>query len=463
MGLVKAIMAGSFDFGIPAIKLAKVHSRGVDRDWIVKSGSVMTEEMGVIRPEKGFGFIHLIALGDQETVGLNRNGDGFPKIANVERHQTFVTDAHVYHHHQNKDPDKSSGIVKIAAYNEPMHRVELLIKVAEEKWAADLEKLANGEMIPASMACRVPYDECTLCHHKAKTREEYCECLTDHITKVAADGTHIGAINRYPTFFDISRVHRNADRIAFGLRKVASAIVGGADLAAELGIMLPERLLINQTKGDAVARKMAALTRLAAMDKEVAGVLEGGSDPRGIKRLVAATKTRPLTQKEAEALNKADPNKIFGALAKEAVLLPIRDFFRVVYGSKYPDIELSVEKAAACLPGIFAKMAADECPMDEGNYDAEDGPISSRLKELIGQIARELSQRSKPGVMRISMTIIKGKRPNLQADEAQAKEASDESRFLAQEYAKYAVAYLSEAGPENEALTVLTSLGNFVN
>ena len=463
MGIIKAVMAGSFDFGTPAIKLAKIHSRGVDRDFILKSAAVLTREMEEIRPEKGYSYIHLIALGDQEVYGINRNGDGFPKAANIERHHTFVTDAHVYHHHRNKDPKKASGSVKTSAHNDSMHRVELLAKVAEDKWADELEKLANDEMIPVSMACRVPFDSCLYCHHKAKTRDEYCDCLTNHITKVAANGVHIGAENRYPTFFDISGVHRNADRIAFGLRKVASVVQGGADLAAELGLVLPDHLLINTSNDDKVSRKLAALTRLAAMDKEVEGVLAGGPDPKGIKKLTPAAKVRPLKKAEVDALHKENHNKIFGALAKVAVLLPIQDFYRVLYGPKYPDIQLSVEKAAGCLPGIFSKLADDKSCVSEGNYDADDSPISSRLKELIGKIATELSQNSKSGVTRISMTIIKGNKPKLRDGEAQDKEASEDAKFLAKEYAKYAVAYLSEAGAENEALTVLTSLGNFVN
>ena len=227
--------------------------------------------------------------------------------------------------------------------------------------------------------------------------------------------------------------------------------------------MLPDHLLINTSNDDRVARKLAALTRLAAMDKEVEGVLAGGPDPKGIKKLTPAAKVRPLKKAEVDALHKENHNKIFGALAKVAVLLPIQDFYRVLYGPKYPDIQLSVEKAAGCLPGIFSKLADDKSCVSEGNYDADDSPISSRLKELIGKIATELSQNSKSGVTRISMTIIKGNKPKLRDGEAQDKEASEDAKFLAKEYAKYAVAYLSEAGAENEALTVLTSLGNFVN
>ena len=166
----KAIIAGSFDFDFPAMQLVPLHSRGIDHQFFIKSASVFTREISELRPEKGMAYIHLIATGDQETYGLNRNGDGFPKAANEERHHTFVTNAHAYKHHVNKDPKIASGSVKVSAYNPDMCRTELIVGVREDKWAQSLEKLASGKLAPVSMACRVPYDECTLCKTAAKTR-----------------------------------------------------------------------------------------------------------------------------------------------------------------------------------------------------------------------------------------------------------------------------------------------------
>ena len=152
--MIKAVLSGSFDFGgVSCMDLAKVHSRGIDSDFMTKRAGVLTREIEDLRPEKGREYIHLIALGDQETYGLNRNGDGFPKAANQECHGTFVTDAHVYKHHQNKDPKKASGAVKASAYNEPARRVDLIVGVDTDLWAPELTKLANGDLVPVSMAC----------------------------------------------------------------------------------------------------------------------------------------------------------------------------------------------------------------------------------------------------------------------------------------------------------------------
>lgn len=143
--MIKAVLSGSFDFhGVPVMKLAELHSKGLDRDFMTKRAAVLNKEMAELRPEKGMGYIHLIALGDQEIYGLNRNGDGFPKSANEKYHHTFVKHANVFKHHKNKDPKESSGKVVASAYNPGARRVELIIGVNEEMWRPELQKLAEG-------------------------------------------------------------------------------------------------------------------------------------------------------------------------------------------------------------------------------------------------------------------------------------------------------------------------------
>ncbi len=458
----KAIIAGSFDFDFPAMRLVPLHSRGIDREFFTKSAAVLTKEIDEVRPEQGKACIHLIATGDQETYGINRNGDGFPKIANIERHHTFVTDAHAFKHHVNKDPKTASGVVKASAYNPNMYRTELLVIVDEGKWSQSLDKLANDELAPVSMACRVPYDECTLCHNHAKTRADYCDCLTNNITKVAANGIHIGAINRYPTYFDISEVHRNADRIAFGLQKVAAAaVMSGAELAEHLGLDIPH-ILFEPSSDPCAAQKLAALEHLARMEKEIEGVIAGKADKKGIHRLLPATHTESVSEKDAEALHRADPRAIFGYLAKEGVCLPIEGFYRVVYGSEYDTVAAQVEKAAECLPGIFTKLS--RCPekaTEDGSYDANGGAVAPPVRDLIHKLARRMSMHEGPAVTRITITAVRQKPTKLAA--VTVKEASAEADFMASEYAKYQLSYVT--GMENsgsDRILMLTALQNYV-
>jgi hypothetical protein len=81
-----------------------------------------------LMPDKDHVGIHVVALGDAEHFGSNRNGDLFPKAACVKYHDTFVKHGHVYRHHKNKDPrTQGLGNIKMSAYNAPQGRIELFI------------------------------------------------------------------------------------------------------------------------------------------------------------------------------------------------------------------------------------------------------------------------------------------------------------------------------------------------
>lgn len=73
-------------------------------------------------------------------------------------HNTYLNGAAVYQEHQT-DKEKS-GVIKAAAYNEPMHRGELLIEVDTDKWADRLNKKASGQDIYLSVGASLPRDTC---------------------------------------------------------------------------------------------------------------------------------------------------------------------------------------------------------------------------------------------------------------------------------------------------------------
>lgn len=128
---------------------------------IVKSASELGKQASTIfhmeyeqlKPPEGMTGIHLVALGDAEAYGMNRNGDLFSKEACVKYHDTFVKHGHVYEHHRNKDPRKALGQIKAAAYNPDMHRIELYIWADNEKSHDHLERLEKTGEVSFSMAC----------------------------------------------------------------------------------------------------------------------------------------------------------------------------------------------------------------------------------------------------------------------------------------------------------------------
>lgn len=170
------------------------------------------------------------ALTAGEYFGPNKNGDYFPEDALRKHHRTFVDNGHVYSHHVNKDPKKSLGDILYSMYNDKMKRVELVIslKTDHDKVKNLLEDLAKGKMPATSMGTRVPYDVCSICGNKAKTRKHYCSHLKNNMNAILPDGRRVYANNLTPRFFDISIVTIPADptsnimAVLGGLDKVAS-------------------------------------------------------------------------------------------------------------------------------------------------------------------------------------------------------------------------------------------------
>ena len=167
MAMVKLIDPSGWNWDRPVATMIKVSSRGLigaDRsDFIKSAGHCFLPFIDNIKVAKDEVPVHLIALGASDFWGFNRNGDGFKSATCRERYRTFEKHARYYRNHSNKPDSPAYGYVKAAAYNEAMHRVELLPMLYATKEAADrnnahvadreIQKLANGEDLPVSMAC----------------------------------------------------------------------------------------------------------------------------------------------------------------------------------------------------------------------------------------------------------------------------------------------------------------------
>lgn len=455
--MIKVVLPSSFNFDQQVMTLVNVHSRGVDSSWLKKSAAVLTKELSDIRPEPGTTFVHLIALGDQETYGMNRNGDGFPKSANTKYHDTFVKHANWFHNHKNKPHrgDQKYGYVKCSAYNPDMKRVELVVGIDEKKDPDSIQKLARGEDIPVSMACKVPYDVCSICGNRAKTAEDYCGHIKNSCTQMTDGGRQIGMINTEPTFFDISKVHRNADRIAFSLRKVAgvSHPIFGVQLAQQYGITEPFGLVKNSQ----FERRVGLLQKLAKLEKHIEGEI----------------KANPSMQLVADGLNepvKADlgavpEDKLKSALAKLAsdrVSLPIGDFYRMVLGPRFSEVEADLPSAQACLPSVFsgALKTAEEFMGGVENYEPVDSPLPVLIKSMLSKVGQHASLTSGPVDRKVASATLR-KSAGLFVPNKELKRTSEVGRILATEYARYKLAMLEKVeDPIVLKLSVLQDFGN---
>jgi hypothetical protein len=254
------------------------------------------------------------ALGSFESYGINKNGDGFKRGELLRKHGTFVTDAHYYRHHQNKDPANSYGRPVASAYNEKTDIVDLIIVGDKLACLDEIEKLERGQSVPTSMGAKVAFDTCLICENKARNRMEYCEhvkvgaYLPYGMGNVLPDGRVCGVDNPDPRFFDLSKVIVPAAAESEHLMKVASArssydlrgvIVHSAVLAEEMGL----------------SPKMAD-DKDAAMIKEVPGEIEGAVFRQAMPRLESSEKDIPN-----DAINKAVDRGGMGGLMRNTAAM----------------------------------------------------------------------------------------------------------------------------------------------
>jgi hypothetical protein len=448
----KIILSGSFNIDDPAVQLAELHSRGVDKGWLQKRAAVLTKEIAEVRPTPGKSYFHLIAMGDSETYSCNRNADGFKKKANVERHHTFVTNGHVFKNHVNHDPKLASGSVKASAYNPTMARTELLIEVDEKKWEPELTKLANGEDLKFSMSCRLPYDVCQICNNKAPSRANYCECMKKYAGRMLDDGRLVYVDNPNPTFFDISGVGRPADRIAYHLEKVASAtgpVETGADLAELLGISSTPSAAGLCKYSSMRWDKQEMLRKLAEMEKEISGFCPADQN---LALAVNDADAPVISEEDMGTLRGKELDKIISALGNAQISLPVRDFIRLVSDGTAP----AESEVKAKLPGIFGRMLEEdggEGVCSDGTYD----PLSSGLnflpqevKSIIERLVPDFGMGEGPATGRIQIAIIRKKPTAVLKSSACLHSISVDktdcnAELWAREYAKYKLAFLTKA------------------
>ncbi|MHC4176705.1 MAG: hypothetical protein ACYSWU_04320 [Planctomycetota bacterium] len=417
-----------------------------------------------------------------------------------------MKDAKYYRHHKNKDKKKSYGPVKLSCYNEGMRRIELFLLGNGTKEAAErngglvlpsdtIEKFENGESRPFSMACKIAHDVCSNCGNKAANRDEYCTADTcfhpstgfqafgcrDGLTKIASNGFQQFVDNPNPHHFDISEVTRPADRIAYGwkadyMQKAASA-GGGAMGGAELYEMFANTQKASGERwGPLMGPEMTqALQRqswevklaydLAAAENRV--LFDQTTNDRSLAFAFA-----PLTQPPADLtpLGRLGTTKMatgLAALAGQRVVLPLRDFLRLVTGDDAEKVASLSATVPGCLPGVYGRMIADgsleryvrENPMKLGN-DSPPGLQERWAAKLAADFSlargavRERIQRS---------TIKQASQPHLREGMEKTAAADESTEAVARRYAAYKLAALGAMSPDDPDFELTLELAALQN
>lgn len=464
MAHTKIIPPWAYQFDEPPMQLVKFSSRGLrgaDLDQFVKRASVsFLSKLDQYKPQPGEILTHIIAMGATEAVGPNRNGDGFKEAMLKQYHPTFVSHGRLFRHHRNRDPSKSYGVIKASAYNDAMRRVELLGAINATKEAAERNGglvgdeeaaiIERGDSYPGSMAIRVPYDVCSGCGNRAKTRAEYCGpelCkyggLKDNIGKTFDDGTTLHADNPEGVFFDYSKVFRGADPISWatGQLKAASLNVedhvfpdirGGAALADALQVSSPLWLMCDACKSPILAGQLKIAQQLVNAEKNAEPL--SPLDRSFVEEVfIPDCDTAPLRFEKLA--------HILAALNYAHCMLPLPAFLSVL--TKEPVTKQASEAVAAVLPYAFSLLAEDpqlEQKLQHNPYLVTDSTTQNLRSWAVKQAA--FWSLSRPQVVsRLQLATIRGcdvpeKRLIKQANFSPA------AVELAKEYACYQLATL---------------------
>lgn len=329
MSMVKLIESSQFA-DVPDIgaKFAEFNSPAMSKE----AENIFGRSYDSLKPtDDRFVGIHLVALGDEEHYGPNRNQDGFSKESCVRDHGTFVKHGHVFsHHHNDAEKDEILGSIKASAYNEKMGRIELFIWADKEKAKEGLDTLEKTGECAFSMATRVPYDVCSVCGARRKNSSDpnMCEHIRSQLGKVAEDGKVAYMRNVVNDWFDISFVTRPADRIAYSL-KVAGVqpdgVVTSEMLAKAAGVVAPAYL-----DPGLVADKRDILRKLAEQYDDFAR----GNQVSGMFRAVVKVAHDRLDDATVDTLRKMPVKEAMAFLADNCTFLDPESFCRYAMGPK---------------------------------------------------------------------------------------------------------------------------------
>jgi hypothetical protein len=352
-GMVKLIYSSAFD------KAADVHMEIIeDVSQLNKSAAtVFGCESEALKPDDDHVGIHVVALGDWETYGSNRNGDTFPKKACLAYHDTFVKNGALFRHHRNKDRNKNLGALVKSAYNEPMGRVELFVHAHKERARDELHRLSKEGEIPFSMACKVAFDRCNTCGNLRRNARDPNQC--EHVVpsllgKLAEDGSVYCTHNDEPNYFDLSFVGRPADRIAWDLKVASGDTLDSVKLAQVAGLWVPEHLAV--TSPQAIA-KLELLKKLAHVEAEYAALVERGRPVTAGERyywhLPKAASTK-LDDTVIEQLRAHEPDDVFAGLSKIGVVLDVDSFYKYAFGTDYGDVAPYMDGVRRAVRTVFS-------------------------------------------------------------------------------------------------------------
>jgi hypothetical protein len=461
--------------------------RLIDTESQVKEAASSAVSDKLIRenlPDDDHFMVHLIAMGDSENYGPNRNADWWPKQANIDRHHTFVSHGHFFREHANRDPKNNLGHVKASAHNGDMSRIELVIHGSKKRAEEEYELAKAGKALSFSMSARVPYDVCSICDNKATKSANYCSHLKSTPNQFIPEFQKFAyAINAKPTFFDISRVANPADRIAHyleyrfsdDLKKSASTDPGFiySDVLAEAeGVCIPD---IVEFTSDPGRQKM--LEKLAAEEAYIEAVFRGDDVVRDAKYQFVKYSSNifgddELTDNEVNALRKIEPGVLFRKLADHHIILPFNSFVSYITGDTVSEVESSdlVKFANCCTGSMFRDLVSSMMPQGlisafdpssrfmTDSYLSHGDEVEKFMTRAIGKMDLPQGPASTGRLIRITISSSPKVCIKSASEVKLSQQEKSYARTLAQSYGLYKLAYLNHLYSQDFGVDDTTAL-----
>ena len=439
--LTKISLVNDFVFNAPPVEIIKVSSEGTDKNWFKQRSSPLLDKVANLQPKEGYTPLLIIPMGSLECYGPNRNADGWPKSACekvtrngdivkvssglIDRHNTFVTHAHAFEEHNNDDPSKSSGFIKLSNWNPDMDRIELVVYVDNNEWDNEIQKVANNENCTVSMAAGVDRDFCSICSNESYGEDDYCNHIKFFKNAILDDGHHIHMINENPTFKDLSKVSINADRLGYGLGKIS---LGGDN---------EKTASVHDTN-----EKIALLDKLSEIEKMI-------SSP-----MCPADKLDKIPS-ELPAMDKVDdgtvmlikcvgPEKVTSSLSDKGCVLPPHDFFKSIADDDEGGFNNIFDQIKSSLPSIFRDLKSDVKMMGDGILDSplsggEDSVMDDRSDRIANLLKPMTSVLPEDAKIRIEISQISTPSKKKEVIKKESREVSKEGKELAKAYGKYVI------------------------
>jgi len=413
--------------------------------------------------DKHFG-IHVIAMGSEECIGPNRNGDAFPEVALEKYASTFVTNGCFFREHRNRCQDTQGiGIIKAAAYNKPMQRVELIVWGDKEKAAEEYALAKSGSELSFSMSARMPSDRCSICGQESTRITDYCSHLKDNMLQYDEGmKKYAYAVNdNNLKFFDISRVHRPADRIAHYISYKFGDNADMAKAASAAGLVIPgaswaefEGVDIGGKTSDVFdAYEEATLVKLANAEQDYVAAENGQlNDPITKSAMFdvapAAMAGADLTQSEIDTFSNMDVPSVLGELTKAGCIMPFPSFASLISGQPRHEIMQQPKLQAVIrikLPTLFSGARSKGCGCgDVANmvtpspYGCMFQPHGDAVEDIMSRSAKRMGMET-PDVQQRAMHVTVIKQAAIRRSETSDEQLDGYYSALADGYAVYVV------------------------